>query len=83
MASMTVANLGRAFPLSRFHLIGLQEYTTASAKTPHKETKAEWSTQAPFGGRTSGEGVTGQPTQPITYSSVKSNQAAACFCHLG
>ena len=49
MASMTVANLGRAFPLSRFHLISLQECTTASAKNPHKEVKMEWSTLAPLG----------------------------------
>ena len=49
MASMTVANSGRAFPLSQFHLISLQECTTASAKNPHKEVKTEWSTQAPLG----------------------------------
>ena len=49
MASMTVANLGRAFPLSWFHLISLQECTTASAKNPHKEVKTEWSTQLPLG----------------------------------
>ena len=79
MAGMTVANLGRTFPPSWFHLISLQECTTASAKTPHKEVKTEWSTQDPLGGRTNGEGITFQPTWPLTYSSVKFNQAATCF----
>ena len=44
MAGMTVANLGRAFPPSQFHLSSLQESTTASAENPHKEVKMEWST---------------------------------------
>ena len=48
MAGMTVADLERAFPPSQVHLLNLQEYTAASAKTPHKEVKTEWSTQAPL-----------------------------------
>ena len=34
------------------------------------------------GGRTSGEGITCQPTQPVSYSSIKFDQAATCFQHL-
>ena len=47
MAGMTVTDSERAFPPSQVHLLNLWEYTTASAKTPHKEAKTEWSTQAP------------------------------------
>ena len=47
MADMTVTNSERAFPPSQVHQLNLQEYTTASAKTPHKEVNTEWSTQAP------------------------------------
>ena len=48
MASMTVVDSERAFLPSQVHLLNLQEYTTASAKTPHKEGETEWSTQAPL-----------------------------------
>ena len=48
MSGMNAANSGRAFPLSQFHLISLQECTTVSVKDPHKEVKTEWSTQAPL-----------------------------------
>ena len=47
MAGLTVADSERAFPPSQVHQLNLQEYTRASAITPHKEVKTEWSTQVP------------------------------------
>ena len=44
MVSMTATNLGKTFLPSWFHLISLQESTTASAENPNKEVEMEWST---------------------------------------
>ena len=66
MSSMTVANLESAFPPSQVHLLNLQEYTTASAKTPPQGSKGGVVYPDSPGEETSREGITHQPTQPIT-----------------
>ena len=78
MASMTVANLERAFPPSQVHLLNLHEYTTASAKTPHKEVKMEWSTQVPLEKRPAEKGLlTGLPSLVLILPLSSSKQAPA------
>ena len=37
---------------------------------------------SPQGEETSGEGITHQSSQPVTYSSIKLNQADTCFYYL-
>ena len=64
MAGMTVADSERAFPPSLVHLLNLQEYTTASAKTPHKEVKMEWSTQVPLEKRPAEKELLANPPSP-------------------
>ena len=60
-----------SIPSKSVHLLNPQEYTTASATTPHKEAKMEWSTQAPLEKRPAGKVLPCQSTQPITYPSIK------------
>ena len=43
-AGMTVANSGKTFPLSWFHLSSQLHENPNSAEDPHKEEKTEWST---------------------------------------
>ena len=77
MASMTIADLERAFPPSQVHLLNLQEYTTASTKTPHKEVKMEWSTQAPLEKRPVKVLLTKLPSQSLILPLSSTKQAPA------
>ena len=79
MASMTVANLERAFPPSQIHLLNsLGVYNSLSYNSPQGSKDRVAYTSSP-GEETSGGGITCQPAQPVTYPSIEFNQADTCF----
>ena len=81
MASMTVANLGEAFPLSSPIQLVSRSAQLPQLRIPQGSKNRVVYLNSPEG-RTSREGIAYQPDQPIGYSSIKFKQAAACFCHL-
>ena len=93
MAGRTVANLGRTIWMSQFHLSSLQEeYNCLSWEFWQGSQDGMvyprlpcWEYPCPPlqpWGRTSREGVTCQPTQPITYSFAKFNWTATHFQYI-